>query len=79
MRVADAAEHVLASPLGLALGMNIEKVLQHLGLDVSGRERVDADAVLAPFGGEAASELDDGRLGGIVNTTSFVSSDFRNR
>lgn len=67
-RVADAAKHVLAGPLGLALGVYVKQVLQHFGLDVAGRQGVDADAVLAPFSSQAAGELQNGRLGGVVDT-----------
>lgn len=71
-RITDAAKHVLAGPLGLALGVDVEEVLEHLGLDVSGGEGVDTNAVLTPLGGQAARELEDGGLGGVVDTT-FVS------
>lgn len=67
-RVRDAAKHVLASPLGLALGVDVEEVLKHLGLDVTGRDGVDTDTVLAPFSSKRATKLQDGGLGGIVNT-----------
>lgn len=66
--IRDATEHVLASPLGLTLRVDIEEVLKHLGLNVTGREGVDTDTVLAPFRGEGATKLKDGRLGGIVDT-----------
>lgn len=63
---ADAAEHVLACPLGLALGVVVEEVLKHLGQNIAGGEGVDSDSVLAPFGSQAAPQLDDGGLGWIV-------------
>jgi hypothetical protein len=68
VRQRQATEHVFLGPLLLAVGEVVEQVLQHLGHDVAGREGVDADAVGAPFGGEVASELDDGSFGGIVGT-----------
>lgn len=63
---ADAAEHVLTCPLGLALGVVVEEVLEHLGQNITGGEGVDSDSVLAPFGSQAATQLDDGGLGWIV-------------
>lgn len=63
VRHADAAKHVLPSPLGSALGVVVKEVLEHLGQDVAGGEGVDADAVLAPFGSEVASELHHRSLG----------------
>ena len=71
-RVTDSAKHVLTSPLSLALGVDVEEVLKHFGLDVSGREGVDTDAVLTPLGGQAARQLKYGGLGGVIDTV-FVS------
>jgi hypothetical protein len=65
---AEAAEHVLLGPSGLAVGVVDEQILQHLGQDVAGGEGVDTNAVLAPFGSQVASELDNSRLGRIVDT-----------
>ena len=74
VRQRQATEHVFLGPLLLAVGEVVEQVLQHLGHDVAGREGVDADAVSAPFGGEVASELDDGSFGGIVGTEIVLVS-----
>lgn len=60
------AQHVLRLPGGPGLGGLAEDLLDHRGHDVTGAEAVDADAMSAPFHGEAPSELDDGRLGGVV-------------
>src|SRR3954462_8496725 len=38
----------------------------HLGLDVAGGHRVDADVVGCPLGGEGLGQLVDGGLGGVV-------------
>lgn len=48
-RQADAAQHVFLGPDILSLGAVIEKVLQHLREDVTGRYGVDTDPVLSPF------------------------------
>lgn len=62
----QTTQHVLLGPFFAAFGKLHEQVLDHLGDDVSGADGVDADVVLAPFGGEVATELDDGCLGGVV-------------
>lgn len=62
----QATQHVLLGPFLAALGELHEQVLDHLRDDVAGADGVDADVVLAPFGGEVAAELDDGGFGGVV-------------
>lgn len=49
--LAECAEHVVGGPLGLALGVLDEELLNHVGDDVAGRDGVDADAVGTPFHG----------------------------
>lgn len=73
VRHADAAKHVLSSPLGLALGVIVKEVLEHLGQDVAGGEGVDADAILAPFSSEIAPQLHYSSLGWVVNPSECVS------
>lgn len=68
-RAGQAAQHVLLGPLVAALGEVDEELLHHGRDDVAGRDGVDADVVLAPFGGEVAGELDDGCFAGVVGGT----------
>lgn len=63
---AKSLKHVLLGPLLFSLGIVVKQVQQHLSQDVAGRESVDTDAVLAPFGSQASGELDYTSLGGIV-------------
>ena len=73
VRHADAAKHVLFSPLGFALGVVVKEVLEHLGEDVAGGEGVDPDAVLAPFSSEVAAELHYSSLGWVEHPGECVS------
>lgn len=66
LRTGQAAQHVLLGPLVAALGEVDEELLDHGGDDVARGDGVDADVVLAPFGGEVAAELDDGCFGGVI-------------
>lgn len=66
LRVTQPPEHVGVRPRGPALGESFKKAGRHGGHDVARRKRVDADAMLAPFRGEVAAELDDGGFGGVV-------------
>ena len=43
-----------------------EERFHHGGDDVAGRDGVDADAVVAPFRGEVAGELEDTGFAGVV-------------
>lgn len=63
---AEPAEHVLCGPLLATLGKLDEELLDHGGDDVAWRDGVDADAELAPFGGEIAGKLEDTGFGGVV-------------
>lgn len=66
LRAGQTAQHVLLGPLVAALGEVNEELLHHGGDDVAGGDGVDADVVLAPFGGEVAAELDDGCFARVV-------------
>lgn len=66
LRARQTAQHVLLGPFLAALGVLHKQVLDHLGDDIPGADGVDANVVLAPFGGEVAAELDDGCFGGII-------------
>lgn len=67
-RERQTAQHVLFGPLGAALGELDKQVLDHLGDNISGGNGVDADVVLAPFGGQVAAQLDDAGLGSVVGS-----------
>lgn len=66
----ETLKHVLLGPLFLSLGVVVEQVQQHLSQDVSGRECVDADVILAPLSSQASGQLDNGSLGGVVCSLS---------
>lgn len=68
--VAETAQHVGIGPAGLPLGEGVEQGSRHRRDDVAGRDGVDADAVLAPFGREVASQLEHSSLGRIVGTNN---------
>lgn len=59
VRKAQLAEHVLRRPISPAFRELLEELLDHGGDNVARRDGVDADAMLAPLGGEVAGELDD--------------------
>lgn len=67
---AKSLKHVLLGPLFLSLGVVVEQVQQHLSQDVSGRECVDADAILTPLSSQASGKLDNGGLGGVICSLS---------
>lgn len=64
----ESLKHVLLGPLFLSLGVVVEEVQQHLSQDVSRRECVDADAILAPLSSQASGKLDNGSLGGVIGS-----------
>lgn len=66
LRCAELAQHILRRPVPSPVRELLEERLDHGRDDVAGRYGVDADAVLAPLGGEVAGELDDARFGGVV-------------
>lgn len=66
LRRTKLAQHILRRPIALALRVLLEQRFDHGGDDVARRDGIDADAVGAPFGGEVAAELEDGRFGGVV-------------
>lgn len=66
---ADAAQHVLARPALAALRVQLEQLVDHGRLDVARRHGVDPDAVLAPFRGQVARELQDAGFAGVVRGT----------
>lgn len=74
LRTGQTAQHVLLGPLVAALRELDEELLDHCGDDVAGGDGVDADVVLAPFGGEVAAELDDGGFAGVVCGTDEALS-----
>lgn len=63
---AESLKHVLLGPLLLSLRVVVKQVQQHLGQDITRRESVDADAILAPLGSQASGQLDNSSLGGVV-------------
>ena len=66
----QTAQHVLFRPLLSTLGELLEEILYHLCHDVAGRNGVDTDVVLAPFGRQVASKLNDSSFAGIVSWTN---------
>ena len=66
LRHGELAEHVLRGPVAAAVGELLEERLHHGRDDVAGRDGVDADAVVAPFGGEVAGELEHAGFAGVV-------------
>jgi hypothetical protein len=62
----QSAQHVLCRPCLLALRVLDEQLLDHLRYDISGRDGVDTNVVLTPFGRKVSSELDDTCLGRVV-------------
>lgn len=67
-RTGQTTQHVLFGPLGAALRELEKQILDHLGDNVPRRDGVDADVVLAPFGGQVAAQLDDAGLGSVVRS-----------
>jgi hypothetical protein len=63
----ETTKHVLLGPLCLALRELNEQVRNHRRDNVTRRDSVDADVVLAPFSGEVARKLDDGCLASVVS------------
>lgn len=68
-RTGETTEHVLLGPLVATVGEVDEELLDHGGDNVAGGDGVDADVVLAPLGGEVATELDDSGLACVVGGT----------
>jgi hypothetical protein len=66
LRRGQTSKHVVLGPLVAALGVLDEELLNHSGDDITGRDSVDTDVVLAPLGGKVAGELDDGRFASVV-------------
>lgn len=58
LRLAQLAQHILRWPVSSPLRILLEQRFDHGSDDVARRDGVDADAVLTPFGGEIAAELD---------------------
>ena len=79
-RLGKAAEHVVLGPLVTTLRELVEEHLDHSGHNVAGGDGVDADVVLAPFGGEVATELEDCCFAGIVcGTKQSLTSQFTDK
>ena len=55
LRFAQPTKHILLRPFGLPLGEFFKERFDHGSYDVTGRDGVDSDAVLAPLGGEVAA------------------------
>lgn len=68
-RRAEAAQHVLRRPVCPAVRILLEQLLDHGGDDVTWRDGVDADSVLAPFRREVARELEDAGFACVVGGT----------
>lgn len=68
----ESLKHVLLGPLLFSLGVVVEQIQQHLGQDVPGRESINADAILAPLGGQASGQLDNSGLGGVICSLSCM-------
>lgn len=62
----ESLKHVLLGPLLFSLGVVVEQVQQHLSQDVTRRECVNTDTILAPLGSQASGQLDNGSLGGVI-------------
>lgn len=62
----ETTKHVLLRPLIAAIREVDEELLNHGSNDVSGRDGVDTNVVLAPLSGEVTAQLDDGGLTGVV-------------
>ena len=68
-RFAQSPEHLVFRPFCTSLRVLYEELLHHVSDDVAGRDRVDPDVVLAPFGGKVACELQYPGLGRVVGST----------
>lgn len=66
LRGGQTAKHVLLGPLGAALGVLDEQLLNHGSDDVARRDGVDSNAILTPLRREVAGELENSSLGGVV-------------
>lgn len=68
----QTTEHILGFPSGAGGGVLLEDFIDHGRDDVAGAERVDADAVTAPFHREGTGQLNDGGFGAVVDRGSHA-------
>jgi len=66
LRLAKTTHHILSRPISSALRELHKQSFNHSSDDVARRDGIDTNAVLAPFGGEVACQLQDGGFGGVV-------------
>lgn len=66
LRARQAAQHVLLGPLIATLGELGKELLNHGSHDVARGDGVDTNVVLAPLGGEVATQLEDSGFAGII-------------
>ena len=59
-------QHVLLRPFASPFWKLLEQCFDHGCDDVTWRDSVDSDTILAPFGGEVASELEHAGFTGVV-------------
>ena len=57
--LAELVEHILSWPVHAPLGIEAEELFNHCGDDITGRYRIHADPVLAPFGRQILGQLED--------------------
>ncbi|KAG7833700.1 hypothetical protein KL943_003808 [Ogataea angusta] len=63
---AQPVEHGAAHPGLVQLGFHVQQLLGHGSYDITGRDGVDADAILAPLLAQRPRELQHGGLGRVV-------------
>lgn len=66
LRLGQTTKHVLLGPLGAALGILDEQLLNHGGDNVARGDGVDSNAILTPLSSEVTGELENSSLGGVV-------------
>ncbi|GAB1201618.1 hypothetical protein APSETT445_000200 [Aspergillus pseudonomiae] len=67
LRVRQSPKHVLCLPDSPRSRVLLEHLLDHGGDDVTGAQAVHTDTVTAPFHCERTGQLNDSRLGGVVD------------
>lgn len=67
LRLTQSPQHILFRPLSLPLRKFIEERLDHSRHNVTGRNGIYPDAIVAPFCGKISPELKDGGFGGVIS------------
>ena len=63
------SQHVLRGPIPLSLRILLKQGFYHGSLDISRRNGINSNTVMAPFGGEVACQLHYGSFAGVVGGT----------